>query len=159
MTENYSHNMKLLIVNNKNIIYEHQDNILQKVYMEIANKVIRKQVYWSGSHDAERSKVDFAVLWHRKIMKNDIEKIFLGDLFTISMVCDTLLYSATGKILLEIQNKIKKENMESIDPKSEEHQCIPIQDMDTDWKIIFYISKLIDVPAINYKNDPINLSI
>jgi Txe/YoeB family toxin of Txe-Axe toxin-antitoxin module len=115
---------------------EFANRILYIVYVEIANKVIRKEVYWSGSADVERSKVDFAVLWSRKILKNDTERLFLGDLFTTSMVCDSLLYNATGKIIRRIEKIIKQNN----------------PDMDKNWTIVYHISKLLDVRTPNYES-------
>ena len=115
---------------------EFVDQILSKVYAEIANKVIRKEIYWSGSADVERSKVDFAVLWSRKILKSDVERLFLGNLFTTSMVCDSLLYNATGKIIRGIEQIIKQNN----------------PDLDKKWTIVYHISKLLDVRTPNYES-------
>jgi len=126
MAEKFSHNMKIIILNyEKDQLYEHCAEILPKVYAEIANKVIRKVEYWSGSAEMEISKVDFAVLWHRKIL-SDYQKMFIGDLFTTSMVCDALLQSAMRRIIVEIQQKIKLEH----------------PDMDGNWRIVFHISKI-----------------
>ena len=138
MTEKFTHNMKISVADHdgKVLSGEFVDQILSKVYAEIANKVIRKEIYWSGSADVERSKVDFAVLWSRKILKSDVERLFLGNLFTTSMVCDSLLYNATGKIIWGIEQIIKQNN----------------PDMDKKWTIVYHISKLLDVRTPNYES-------
>ena len=139
MTEKFTHNLKLAVAHRDGKILsgEFADQILSKVYKEIANRVIRKEVYWTGSdHMLKSSKVDFAVLWSRKILKNDVERLFLGDLFTTSMVCDSLLYNATGKILWEIEQIIKQENL----------------DIDKKWTVVYHISKLLDSRTPEYGN-------
>lgn len=137
MTEKFTHNLRIAVMNPDDGLLSEAftDEILSKVYAEIANKVIRKEVYWSGSGDAKRSKVDFAVLWNRKKLKNKIEMMCMGDLFTTSMVCDSLLLSATDKILWSIGEIIKKEE----------------PDMDKKWTIVYHISKLLDAPP-NYRD-------
>ena len=138
MTEKFTHNLKIVVAdqNGQVLSGEFVNQILSKVYAEIANKVIRKEIYWSGSADVERSKVDFAVLWSRKILKSDVERLFLGNLFTTSMVCDSLLYNATGKIIWGIEQIIKQNN----------------PDMDKKWTIVYHISKLLDVRTPNYES-------
>ena len=136
MTEKYTHNLKIVVAdqNGQVLSGEFVNRILHLVNADIANKVIRKEVYWSGSGDAARSKVDFAVLWSRKILKSDVERLFLGDLFTTSMVCDSLLYKATGKIIRGIEKIIKQNN----------------PDMDKNWTIVYHISKLLDAQTPDY---------
>ena len=136
MTEKYTHNLKIVVAdqNGQVLSGEFVNRILHIVNADIANKVIRKEIYWSGSGDVERSKVDFAVLWSRKILKSDVERLFLGDLFTTSMVCDSLLYNATGKILRGIEKIIKQNN----------------PDMDKNWTILYHISKLLDARTPDY---------
>ena len=134
MTENFSHNLKIAIVNQDGSVLsgEFADQILEKVYEVIANKVIRKDVHWTV--DTATSKLDCVVLWQRKVLKNDTEKWFIGDLFTTSMVCDSLLYQITGRILLSVEQKIKAE----------------IRAMCDDWIIAFNISKILDTRMPNY---------
>ena len=136
MTEKYTHNLKIVVADQKRQVLsgEFVNRILHIVNADIANKVIRKEVYWSCSADVERSKVDFAVLWSRKILKSDVERLFLGDLFTTSMVCDSLLYKATGKIIRGIEKIIKQNN----------------PDMDKNWTIVYHISKLLDAQTPDY---------
>ena len=138
MTERFSHNLKLAVshVDGKILSGEFADNILSKVYAEIANKMIRQEVYWTCSRDTATSKVDVTVLWSRKILKNDVERRFIGDLFTKSMVCDSLLYNATGKIIWGIEQIIKQENV----------------DMDKKWTIVYHISKILDAKMPDYVN-------
>ena len=138
MTEKFSHNLKLAIVDQDGSVMsgDFADQILSKVYAEIANKVIRKEVFWSGSADVKSSKVDFPVLWSRKILKNDVERRFIGDLFTKSMVCDSLLYNATGKIIWGIEQIVKQEDV----------------DMDKKWTIVYHISKILDAKMPDYGN-------
>ena len=139
MTEKFTHNMKISVAHEdgKILFGDFANQILSKVYKEIANKVIRKEVYWRGTgNELRSSKVDFAVLWSRKILKNDVERLFMGDLFTTSMVCDSLLYEATSKILWGIEQIIKQEN----------------PDVDKKWTIVFHISKLLDARTPHYEN-------
>jgi len=138
MTEKFTHNMKISVANQNGQVLsgEFVNRILHLVYAEIANKVIRKEVYWNGMANGISSKVDFAVLWSRKILKNDVERLFIGDLFTTSMVCDTLLYNATGKIIWGIEKIIKQNN--------------PEMNMDKKWTIVFHISKLLDAQTPDY---------
>jgi hypothetical protein len=138
MTEKFTHNMKIVVADHNGQVLsgEFVNRILHLVNAEIANKVIRKEIDWSCSADVERIKVDFAVLWSRKILKNDTERMFLGDLFTTSMVCDSLLYNATGKIIRGIEKIIKQNN----------------PDMDKNWTIVYHISKLLDVRTPNYES-------
>ena len=134
MTEKFSHNLKIAIVNQDGGVLsgEFADQILEKVYEGMANKVIRKEVHWTFG--TATSKVDCAVLWYRKVLKNDTEKWFIGDLFTTSMVCDSLLYQITGRILLSVEQNIKKD----------------IGAMCDNWIIAFYISKILDTRMPNY---------
>ena len=137
MTDRFSHNLKLAIELQDGSVMtgEFADQILDKVYEGIANKVIRREVYWIGSRDTETSKVDFPILWQRKVLKNDTEKLFIGDLFTTSIVCDSLLYQITGRILLSIEQKIKA----------------AIHAMCDDWIISFHISKILDTRMPDYQ--------
>ena len=134
MTERFSHNLKIAIVNQDRGVLsgEFADQILEKVYEGMANKVIRQDVHWTV--DTSTSKVDCVVLWQRKVLKNDTEKWFIGDLFTTSMVCDSLLYQITGRILLSVEQNIKKD----------------IGAMCDNWIIAFYISKILDTRMPNY---------
>jgi len=138
MTEKFTHNMKIAVANQNGQVLsgEFVNRILHSVCAEIANKVIRKEVYWNGMANGISSKVDFAVLWSRKILKNDVERLFLGDLFTTSMVCDTLLYNATSKILWGIEQIIKQEKSD--------------MNMDNKWTIVFHISKILDAQMPDY---------
>jgi hypothetical protein len=136
MTEKFTHNLKIVVAdqNGQVLSGEFVNQILSKVYAEIANKVIRKEIYWNGMANNISSKVDFAVLWSRKILKSDVERLFLGDLFTTSMVCDYLLYNATGKIIRGIEKIIKQNN----------------PDMDKNLTIVYHISKLLDTKTPDY---------
>jgi hypothetical protein len=139
MTEKFTHNMKIVVADHdgKVLSGEFVDQILSKVYAEIANKVIRKEVYWTGTGtELISSRVDFAMLWSRKILKSDVERLFIGNLFTTSMVCDSLLYDATGKIIWGIEQIIKQNN----------------PDMDKKWTIVYHISKLLDARTSRYES-------
>jgi len=139
MTEKFTHNMKISVANYDGQVLsgEFVDNILSKVYAEIVNKIIRKEVYWTGTGtELISSRVDFPVLWSRKILKSDVERLFLGDLFTTTMVCDSLLYNATGKIIWGIEQIIKQNN----------------PDADKKWNIVYHISKLLDARTPNYES-------
>ena len=83
---------------------------------------------WSVNGYGIESTVEYIVLWHRKLLKNDAERLFMGDLFTNSMVCDALLHKVTRKIIRELEKMIQS--------KSD----------DKNWKIMFHISKLIEAP-------------
>jgi hypothetical protein len=137
MTGKFSHNLKIALENQDGSVMsgDFADQILEKVYEGIANKVIRREVYWIGSRDTETSKVEFPILWQRKVLKNDTEKLFIGDLFTTSMVCDSLLYQITGRILLSMEQKIKSE----------------IRAMCDNWIIAFHISKILDTRMPDYQ--------
>ena len=142
MTERFTHNLKLAVMNKDGSIMsaEQANHILSQVYAEIANIVVRKTINWSET----RSKVDYEVLWSRKLLKNNAERMFMGDLFTHSMVCDALLHKATGKILREIEETIWN-NLDSHPLCSRDHET-SVQDIDKNWKIVFHISKIIDAP-------------
>ena len=137
MTEKFTHNLKMAIMNQDGSVMsgEVADQILEKVYEGIANKVIRREVHWLGSIDTETSKVDFPVLWHRKVLKNNREKWFIGDMFTTSMICDSLLYQITGRILFSIEQKIKA----------------AIHAICDGWIIEFHISKILDTRLPDYQ--------
>ena len=110
----YSHNLNILIVDeNDNII----DNkiLLQSIYDEFVNKTIIKE--------AEAFNKKYVIHLHWK--KIDIQSKFIGDLFIRSLYSDNILHNTTKKILYEIENKLKKETTNK------------------NWKIIFYISKLL----------------
>ena len=166
MTERFTHNLKLAVMNKDGSIMsgEHANHILSQVYAEIANIVVRKKINWSET----RSKIDYAVLWSRKLLKNNAERMFMGDLFTHSMVCDALLHKATGKILREIEetiwnnlevrwrHEVEEQNLlrtkdvvrsvlDSHPLCSRDHET-SVQDIDKNWKIVFHISKIIDAP-------------
>jgi len=114
-----THNLHILIKStyDKDI----NDNyILKKVYEELANIPIRRNILWNDQ------KIDTLIYW-KKEQLNDIERHFMGDLFTTSIHNDSLQYKLTKIALREIENNIKKTMT------------------NTQWKIIFHISKLLDI--------------
>jgi hypothetical protein len=131
----YSHNLKIIIVDNNDVPLDNTNNILEKVYSEFANIIYKKNIC------TEIGNIDFFVFWERKYLKDDIEKIFIGDLFTSSFFSDMVLNNGSYQLLNEIQNKLKKEN----------------PTIKSDWQIKFYIYKLMDIPNIydKYKENKV----
>lgn len=124
-----THNLHILIKSTEGFreqsiespdVNQYNNFILDMVYDHIANVQICRNFMWRGQ------EVDTLIYW-KKEQINDIERNFMGDLFTTSIHSDALQYELTKIALNEIENNIKKDIN------------------NTKWKIIFHISKLLDI--------------
>lgn len=133
----YSHNLNILIVDENNITIENK-SLLQSIYDEFVNKNIFKKV------EVFNEKYIIKLYWEKVDIQSKIFNYapyfrdtnytfgsisshhFFSDLFIISAYSDNILHETTKKILYEIENKLK------------------IETENKNWKIIFYISKLLE---------------
>lgn len=117
----YSHNLNILIVDENNITIENKI-LLESIYNEFVNKTIIKQA------EILDTKYEIKLYWE-KVLLTSIQSKFIGDLYITSSYTDKCLYETTKKILSEIENKLKINTINTINKN---------------WKIIFYISKLLE---------------
>ena len=117
----------------QNLEYSHNLNILlvDNNNNIIENKILLQQIYDEFvdkpiTHIFDM-KYEICLYWKKVDTKNK----FIGNLFIRSLYSDNVLYETTKKILNEIENKLKKN--------------IP----NKNWKIIFYISKLLENVDMN----------
>jgi hypothetical protein len=95
--ETYTHNLKIILINmNGNIVLGNE------WVDEIKNALCRsntKEVQWNGQN------LDVIIKWHRKEL-NNIEKQFMGDLFTNSIYdSDSIIVNHTNQIIKSINKK------------------------------------------------------
>jgi hypothetical protein len=94
--EIYTHNLKIILVDDKG-------NIVENAYLdEIKNHLCQVNIAtlkWNGNN------ITFPVLWHKKEL-NTLEKHFMGDLFTYS-TCnhDSLLVKHVENTISKFPNK------------------------------------------------------
>ena len=114
----FTHNLNILILDDKfNII--HNKSLLEDIYYEFVDKIIIKNAILFDN------KTEIHLYW-KKIVLNEMQNKFMGNLFIKSAYSDIVLYSATKFLLNEIENKLKKRTVNK------------------NWKIEFYISKLLE---------------
>jgi hypothetical protein len=108
--EVYTHNLKIILVDNNGSII--LDNDFLNEIKNILCQLNTKKVEWNEQN------IDITIQWHRKAL-NNIEKQFMGDLFSNSIYdFDSIIVNHTKQIILKINNK-------------------------SNYNIKFYISKLI----------------
>jgi hypothetical protein len=121
-----THNLHILITDENGNIIKNQEVLLEKVYNEIADKIVIKK----GALKANDVCNNFEIkLFWKKMDITKIHSNFMGDLFITSPYSDAVLYKVTESVLNEIENKLK------MDVKN---------DIKMDWKISFHISKLLE---------------
>ena len=111
----YSHNLNIMIIDESFSPFENKI-LMQSIYDEFVNKTIIKEGIIFNR------KYEIHLHWE----KINIQNKFIGDLFIRSPYSDKVLYETTKKILNEIENNLKKETENK------------------NWKIAFYISKLLE---------------
>ena len=114
----FTHNLNILILDNKFNIIQNK-SLLEDIYSEFVDKIITKNLVWFDN------KIEISLFW-KKIILNEVQNKFIGNLFTKSSYSDIVLYAATKILLNEIENKLKKRTINK------------------NWKIEFYISKLLE---------------
>ena len=118
-----SHNLNLRIVDEDDNTIKNPI-LLESIYSEFVGKrIIRKGIILD-------TKIELRLKWERKPITK-IQNKFIGDLFICSVYSDQVLYAITKFVLNEIEEKLKNftENK--------------------NWKIVFHISKLLEIADKN----------
>jgi hypothetical protein len=128
MAEYYSHNLKILIVDQKNNVVKN-DELLNKIKAKFEEKNVHQQTY-NFFYEME-----CCIIWRRKKL-NKLCKHFLGDLFCNTIYeADSIIYRHTEQTIEKIEKEIELQ---------------PGQ------KIVFYISKMVNnVDHVFHSADPI----
>lgn len=127
----YTHNLNIDIVDENDDTIGNQF-LLETIYKELANKPIMRKVQYDNKN------FEVHLQWERLSITN-IQKHFIGVLFIKSFYSDKVLYETTKKVLEDILTKLKSLN---------EYSLFRI----TNWKLIFNISKLLDMDNNNNNN-------
>ena len=95
--ETYTHNLKIILVDcSGNIVLD--NDFLDEIKHTLCQSNTKK-VQWNGK------KMDIIIQWHRKEL-NNIQKQFMGDLFTNPMYeFDSIIVNHTNQLISSINNK------------------------------------------------------
>ena len=95
--ETYTHNLKIILVDcSGNVVLD--NDFLDEIKHTLCQSNTKK-VQWNGK------KMDIIIQWHRKEL-NNIQKQFMGDLFTNPMYeFDSIIVNHTNQLISSINNK------------------------------------------------------
>lgn len=113
----YTHNLKIILVDENHEMIENS-SLMELIYGEIADTIIHQKGKM-GNYE-----FDIHFRWER-IRLTPIQTQFMGSLFTTSLYSDHVLNQATQTCLKEIEKDLQATTHET-------------------WKLLFYISKLLD---------------
>lgn len=114
----YTHNLKIVLSNPFDKIIITDGYIIDQIYYKISNRIFTNKVTFMDQ------EINTFLCWNKEDI-GKLNKLFMGELFTLSMHSDKLLYECTRVVLQDIENKLK-----------ETHPG--------DWRIVFHISKILE---------------